>query len=78
MDIIGSMSTEELSSAHDAIDQFQELLDVAKYIISDPDSTSKEVVVETLETLVTIMGMMLAASEMIVDVELISRPPNTN
>lgn len=74
---ISSLSTEELSSAQETFDQVNALLDAANYMVSTPDAFSKEDALVMLNTLTSIMSMIVVAGNMVVDVELISRPPIT-
>ena len=74
---VSSLSNEELSSAQELLNQIDQLLDAANQMINNPDAVSKEASLEMLNYLATIMGSISVASNMIVDVELISRPPTT-
>ena len=74
---ISSISNEEFSSAQELLNKIDQLLDAANQMINNPDAVSKEAALEMLNYLATIMGLISVASSMVVDVELISRPPTT-
>lgn len=77
MDIIGNLTLEELSETSEQIDQIKQVVGAAQYAISNPDEASKEEVVLLLSILTTVTAGMIDASEMLIDLELVTRPPVT-